>query len=140
MYFCFFTNRTKDDREFEIVHEETGTIMFTCRIVSSTSLGNRKPQPKGVLLVPQAQAVSFASPEGALEALNSMGRLTCAVLAFPNPSLRFTSLDVAKSQLSDGLCASPLASAVRNVSYLISAYDLEKWLLICFLNFGLTNL
>ncbi|KAM3173565.1 hypothetical protein ACTXT7_012266 [Hymenolepis weldensis] len=106
--------KTKDDREFEIVHEETGTIMFTCRIVSSTFLGNRKPQPKGVLLVPQAQAVSFASPEGALEALNSMGRLTCAVLAFPNPSLRFTSLDVAKSQLSDGLCASPLASAVRN--------------------------
>nr|CDS32073.1 methyltransferase protein 13 [Hymenolepis microstoma] len=106
--------KTKGDREFEIAHEVTGITMFTCRIASSTSSRNRKPQPKGVLLVPQDQAVSFATPNGALVALNSMGRLSCAVLAFPNPSIRFASLDVAKSQLSDGLCASPLASAVRN--------------------------
>ncbi|KAM7536185.1 hypothetical protein Aperf_G00000102185 [Anoplocephala perfoliata] len=106
--------KTKDDREFEIVHSEIGVTMFTCRIVVASSLGNRKPQPKGILLVPRAQAAFYATPEGAQQALVSMGRLTCAVLAFPHPALRFISLEVAKSQLSDGLCASPLASAVRN--------------------------
>ena len=73
--------------------------------------------PKAVLLVPQLEATAetYNTPDGVQCLLEGMGRIPCALLAFTHPGIRFTSLEVAKSSLSDGLIASPLASAVRSV-------------------------
>lgn len=111
--------RAKCSREFEIIHAKSGLAMFACRLVVADKA--RDPtsggihHPKAVFLVPQADAEDYIPTEAAQRLLESMGRLTCALLAFPHPALRFASLEVAKSSLSDGLVVSPLAATVRNV-------------------------
>ncbi|VDK40427.1 unnamed protein product [Taenia asiatica] len=111
--------KSKCGREFEIIHAKSGLAMFVCRLVvadkarDSTSTANH--HPKAVFLVPQADAEDYVPVEAAQRLLESMGRLTCALLAFPHPALRFASLEVAKSSLSDGLVVSPLAATVRNL-------------------------
>lgn len=112
------SKKNANTREFDIQHESTGTILFSCRVLLSEgvkSVASQAQRPKAVLLVPQEDAETYASAEGGRRALESMGNPPSAVLAFANPSLRFITLEAAKSMLSDGLCASPLAGAVRNV-------------------------
>ncbi|KAH9284764.1 hypothetical protein ECG_02724 [Echinococcus granulosus] len=111
--------KSKGGREFEIVHAKSGLPMFACRLVVTDKAGDSTSganhHPKAVFLVPQADAEDYAPAEAAQRLLESMGCLTCALLAFPHPTLRFASLEVAKSSLSDGLVASPLATTVRNL-------------------------
>ncbi|KAL5108703.1 eEF1A lysine and N-terminal methyltransferase [Taenia crassiceps] len=111
--------KSKRDREFEIVHAKSGLAMFVCRLVvadkARDSTSCEKYHPKAVFLVPQADAEDYVPAEAAQRLLESMGRITCALLAFPHPALRFASLKVAKSSLSDGLVVSPLAATVRNL-------------------------
>ncbi|VDM35440.1 unnamed protein product [Hydatigera taeniaeformis] len=116
--------KSKCGREFEIIHSKSGVVIFVCRIAFADSVtgptSGMKHHPKAVFLVPQVDAEAYVPPEAAQPLLESMGHLKCALLAFPHPALRFISLEAAKASLSDGLVASPLAAAVRNIYRFIS--------------------
>uniref|UniRef100_A0A5K3FGT9 Methyltranfer_dom domain-containing protein n=1 Tax=Mesocestoides corti TaxID=53468 RepID=A0A5K3FGT9_MESCO len=106
-------------REFEIVHARSGCTMFQCRIVTAASRQTTPvtANPEGVFLEPQDEASVelFKSPEGLQQLLDSMGGAACALIASTNPILRFASLEITKSSLSNGLSICPVASTVKSL-------------------------
>ncbi len=102
-------------------------IIFMCKIATRKDAPPFPSTPiEAIFLVPQGQEANFMVAEEEERLLQMMGNAACVLIAFTNSVMRFKSIEVAKANLSAGLSASPMASAVKSVRFYLLLLSLPR--------------